>query len=158
MKSLTSLSGLVAATLTCGACEAKSDPMNQKPQSHDISKENAQLNCKETHNLIGQSFEFTTLAHGVSGVVTVVDDCTLVLMPFNYDGKGLQVEVYGFLGESEGVSLSLDLLRPSKSYADEELTLRLPEGLTFDDFDRISIWCVEAGSSFGDALLTDVMK
>jgi hypothetical protein len=35
----------------------------------------------------------------------------------------------------------------------ESFTVQLPAGVTLDDFDGVSIWCVAVGADFGHALL-----
>lgn len=51
--------------------------------------------CEKTHAKVGYSGTFKTFAHGVSGKVTVIDDCTLKVSQFSYDGGGPDVYFYG---------------------------------------------------------------
>jgi len=39
--------------------------------------------------------------------------------------------------------------RRETPYVNEVLTVQLPEGLTLDDLDGLSVWCVPAGADFG---------
>lgn len=110
--------------------------------------------CARSHPSVGKRGTFRTLAHGVMGTARVVDDCTIVLEDFRYDGGGIDVQVYGGLGGDYdppvGFSLSEDLL--GQRFEGETLTLRLPAGRTLDELDGVSIWCVAVGANFGDAL------
>ena len=108
--------------------------------------------CGSTHALVGRTATFTTRFHGVSGTARVVDDCTIAIEGFEYDGRGIDVRVYAGLGGNfdAGFPISDDLVRGA-AYAGETLTLALPAGRTLDDLDSLSVWCVDVGVSFGDA-------
>jgi hypothetical protein len=110
--------------------------------------------CDMTHPRVGATGELTTRNHGVTGTVTVLDDCTLLIEDFHYDGGGLDVKLWSGEGGnfSAGVPLSRNLLRAG-GYEAETLTLTLPDEVSLDDFDSISVWCVTVGVSFGDAVL-----
>ena len=108
--------------------------------------------CASTHALVGSEATFETFAHQVGGTATVVDDCTIRIDDFTFDGQGVNVQLYGGLAGAyaQGFSMSGDLRR-SPGYAGESLTFTLPEGTTLDDLDGVSIWCVPVGINFGDA-------
>lgn len=108
--------------------------------------------CGTTHALVGRTASFTTRFHGVRGTARVVDDCTIAIEAFEYDGRGIDVRVYAGLGGDfdAGFPISDDLVR-SSAYAGETLILTLPAGRTLDDLDSLSVWCVDVGVSFGDA-------
>lgn len=113
-----------------------------------------QDNCPATHPRLGQSAVLTTRFHGVRGTARIVDDCTIVIENFAYDGGGLDVRVYA--GDAAGSfaggrALSNDLRRAG-GYANETLTVKLPVGVTLDDVGSLSIWCVPASMSFGDGV------
>jgi hypothetical protein len=94
----------------------------------------------------------TTRSHDVSGTVRIIDDCTLAISDFAYDGRGRTVELYGSIGGSysNGPALSRDLLRPSKAYAGAQLFVRLPASIRVGDLDGLSVWCSDVNVSFGD--------
>ncbi len=119
------------------------DPGNGGPGARD---------CEATHPRVGQTAEFRTLDHGVRGTARIVDDCTIVLEDFSYDGNGIDVQVYGALDGRyrSGFSMSGNLLR-NGGYSNETVTATIPEGMTLDDLDGVSIWCVAVGVNFGDA-------
>lgn len=108
--------------------------------------------CGSTHPLVDSTAMFNTFAHQVGGTATVVDDCTIRLDDFTFDGQGVNVQLYGGLAGAyaNGFSMSGDLRR-SPGYAGESLTFTLPEGVTLDDLDGVSVWCVPVGINFGDA-------
>lgn len=110
--------------------------------------------CPSTHPKVGQTTELSRKAHGVSGKARILDDCTIEITEFTYDGGGIDVRFYGGLeGDYDaGFSMSeVDLRRPTP-YARETVYARLPAGRTLDDLDGISVWCVAVGFSFGDGL------
>lgn len=110
--------------------------------------------CGSAHLRVGATAELVTHFHGVMGTVRIVDECTVVIEDFRYDGAGLDVRFYAGLGGAygNGFAISGDLVR-SGGYHGVEMRLTLPEGKTLDDFDGISLWCVDVGVSFGDASL-----
>ena len=111
--------------------------------------------CDATHARVGQTATLSTRFHGVRGTARIADDCTIVVEGFSFDGRGIDVRVYGGLGGDydAGFAISGDLVR-STPYAAETLTLTLPPGRTLDELDGISVWCVDVGVSFGEGAFT----
>ncbi|HGG57851.1 MAG TPA: hypothetical protein ENK31_08665, partial [Nannocystis exedens] len=91
----------------------------------------------------------------VKGLATIIDDCTVVITDFGYDGTGIDVRIYGAENSDydKGYAMTDDLL---KAGGDEGVTLTatLPEGETMDNLDGISVWCVDVGVDFGSGLFT----
>ncbi|MCB9787140.1 MAG: DM13 domain-containing protein [Deltaproteobacteria bacterium] len=113
--------------------------------------------CAKSHPKIGQVATLTTHFHNVQGEARILDDCTILLEHFTFDGNGIDVRIYGGKGgeydkNAGGFALSEDLLNFPVGYSDETMVLTLPEGRTLDDLDGISVWCVDVGVSFGDGL------
>jgi len=108
--------------------------------------------CASTHPKIGQQATLSTIAHRVEGVATIVDDCTIRIDAFSFDGGGINIRVYGGDGEflQSGFSMSDNLL--NQVFNNDTLTVKLPSDRTLDDIDRISIWCVPVRTSFGDGV------
>lgn len=106
--------------------------------------------CSVTHPKVGQQAVLTELFHDVGGVATIVDDCTIVIEDFTFDGQGIDVRLYGGLGGDydNGFAMGDDLLNPA-GWNGETVEFTLPEGRTLDDLDGVSIWCVPAGVDFG---------
>lgn len=100
----------------------------------------------------GWQAELSTLAHQVRGVVTVVDQDTIQVDNFYYDGLG--ISVYFYLGANDsnsafanGLQIGPQLL--GTVFENDSLTIDLPAGETLDGYKAISVWCVAAGANFG---------
>ena len=108
--------------------------------------------CDATHAKVGQAAQLSTFAHGVSGTATIIDDCTIEVTSFNFDGNGIDVRFYGGVGGNyrAGFSMSEEDLRRDAGYSNETVYAQLPVDRTLDDLDGISVWCVPAGANFGD--------
>ncbi|MEZ4287740.1 MAG: DM13 domain-containing protein [Polyangiales bacterium] len=112
--------------------------------------------CTNVDPKVGQTAELSTLAHGVSGTATIVDDCTIRLDNFNYDGGGPNVQVYagpqngssGSFEPPDGFAISENI--NGRSYESETLFITLPGGITLDDFNCVSIWCSDFNANFGE--------
>ena len=107
--------------------------------------------CSADHPNVGQTAEFAPGFHSVAGTATLIDDCTIDLTNFTFDGGGIDVRVYlgtaGFFRPNDGgFPISDDLV--GIAFANGTLRLTLPAGRTLDDFNSISIWCVAVGVSF----------
>ena len=115
---------------------------------------NADTGCTSTNSKIGQTAILSTLFHAVAGTATIIDDCTIDLTGFSFDGGGIDVRVYvgndgAFHSASGGFAISNDLV--GIAFFDNTLRLTLPAGRTLNDFNSLSIWCVLVGVSFGTA-------
>ena len=110
--------------------------------------------CPTTHPKIGQVATLSRFAHQVGGTATIVDDCTIRIDDFTFDGQGIDVRFYSGLGGdySGGFSMSETDLRRDSGYQGETVFAQLPEGRILDELDGISVWCVPVGVSFGDGL------
>jgi len=114
------------------------------------------VNCDSTHSSVGNYGYFDTLAHGVSGRAEIIDNCTIKVTEFYYDGRGPQVNFYVAqnhdYASEDAFAISREINGPS--YENAEFTLRLPNGKTLDDFNTLSVWCVEFSASFGELVFT----
>ena len=108
--------------------------------------------CDATHTKIGQVAVFTTRYHNVGGTATIIDDCTIQIDNFTYDGQGVDVRFYSGLGGNYagGFSMSKEDLHRNSSYNGETVYAQLPEGRSLDELDGISVWCVDFAINFGD--------
>lgn len=106
--------------------------------------------CASTHPKVGQTAELQMFFHDVGGVAEIIDNCTIEIRDFNFDGEGIDVQIYGgFEGMyDDGFTMSENLVR-DLPYNSEVLTLTLPEGRTLDDVGGVSVWCVPVGADFG---------
>jgi mono/diheme cytochrome c family protein len=113
--------------------------------------------CEATHPSIGQVAELQTFAHQVSGTAVIIDDCTIRLDDFVFDGAGINVRFYGGVDGDyrSGFSMSEQDLRRPDGYDRETVFAQLPEGRTLDELNGISVWCVPVAASFGDGLFVE---
>ncbi len=111
-------------------------------------------NCGSDHERVGWETELITRQHRVSGTARIIDNCTIEITNFNYDGRGIVVQAYtgsgnDFFGAAAG-PISPDLV--GTAYENATVRFTLPDNRSLDSFDAISIWCVEVGVSFGDGI------
>jgi len=109
--------------------------------------------CGADHPLVGATATLETHFHQVAGVATIVDNCTVEITDFVFDGQGLDVRVVlsedAEFGSYDVIS---EDLRGEGPYEGDTLTLPLREGMTLDGVSHLSVWCVPAGASFGDGI------
>lgn len=100
--------------------------------------------------------KLTERLHNVSGQVFAVDEQTLFIKNFNYDGqapdtyfwsglKGSTPNSDGFIVPDEKGST-----KPLERYQDKDVVLRLPEGKTLREVAWLSIWSRQMRESSGD--------
>ncbi len=108
------------------------------------------VNCPITHERVGWVADLSAQFHGVGGRAEIVDDCTVVIHDFTYDGTGIDVRLYGGVGGDydNGYAMTDDLIKPG-GYDGIELEAILPDGVTLDQLDGVSVWCVDVGIDFG---------
>ncbi len=112
------------------------------------------------HPRVGAVAIFTNYFHGISGTAHIVNNRTIELRNFYYDGGGLDVVAYvspnwfpsPYPSSYSGTVISGDLRRPSPGYVNETLSFTLPEGFDLDSAVYISIWCIDIPVSFGDGM------
>jgi Electron transfer DM13 len=108
--------------------------------------------CAKTSAKIGQVATLQTRAHGVTGTAKVIDNCTIEMSNFNYDGGGLP-DVFAYGGKAgnyaAGFAIGKNLF--GTKVTNGSITLTLKDG-DLDNLDGLSVWCVRAGVSFGDGL------
>jgi len=110
--------------------------------------------CTADHPFVGRSSELSNLAHGVSGTVTVLDDCTLEVTNFNYDGGGPAVFFYA--ANDRDFRNFTAIIGPrlnGQRWVNNTLVLPIPEGTTLDDFNSLSVWCQDFNANFGDVFI-----
>jgi len=107
--------------------------------------------CTATDARIGQTAPLRTYYHSVSGTARIVDDCTIEIDNFTYDGGGLDVRVYAGsdLTFQNPVILTGDLRRLG-GYTNETLSVPLPDGVTLNDVRAIAVWCTVVNVDFAD--------
>jgi hypothetical protein len=105
----------------------------------------------------GWKAKLSTLQHGVSGTAEILDERTIVLRNFNYDGGG--PSVYAYLAPvntnaafETGVATVQRLNRAGVPYVNETITVTLPATATLDSYTAISIWCADFRVNFGSGI------
>lgn len=138
------------AALLLAGCPAVPEP-NSQPQMAD--REPA-ITCGASDARVGSSAKLRGFFHNVGGTVRIVDDCTLAIDDFTFDGGGLDVRVYAGRDTTfeNGIRLTGDIRRAG-GYRNETLLVPLPAGVTLDDVRAVSIWCLAVNVNFGDAVL-----
>ena len=107
---------------------------------------------------VTRSGTFTTRFHDVSGTVEEFDSGHIRLSDFVYDGQGIQVYTWLYRDGDilNGYQIGSTLLRAFPGWEGETIVMPIPENLTPDMYDAVSVWCVPARANFGEALLSPV--
>jgi Electron transfer DM13 len=106
--------------------------------------------CTKTSAKIGQVANLSTRSHGVKGQAKIVDDCTIEISNFSYDGGGLsKVFVYGAKGGNYVAGFPIGPNLKGTVFSNQTLRVTLQAG-DLDKLDGISIWCTDANANFGD--------
>ncbi|XP_071503487.1 protein Skeletor, isoforms B/C-like [Diadema antillarum] len=107
-------------------------------------------NCQYHGKVIG-AFEDEQTAHDVAGEVFAVDDVTIRLIGFTYDGNGPDAFVWG--GEAGDTPTSSGFIIGSQTklgaYQNANIDLILPAGMSLSRLKWISIWCRDFAVNFG---------
>lgn len=107
--------------------------------------------CGSTHEKVGWSGTFQTFSHNVAGTATIINDCTIRISNFDYDGGGPVVYFYAANNhEYEAESaFSIGHQLNGRVYQMVEFDVTLPDGKTLDDFTGMSVWCIDFNANFG---------
>jgi hypothetical protein len=110
---------------------------------------------------VGWQAELSRLAHNVSGTVTILDENTIQVDDFTYDGAGL--DVYFYLGRENtkpafgaGLQIGPQLLGSMFTGNGPPLVIDLPAGQTLEGWNAISVWCVTVAVNFGSGTFAPV--
>jgi len=113
--------------------------------------------CASTHPAVGRTVQFDGIFHEVAGTLTIVDDCTIEISGFTYDGLG--PDVYFFAGNNKAYDNNSGFIIGPRlnltTWANNSIRLRIPEGKSLRDFNSISVWCFDVEVNFGDAFFGD---
>jgi mono/diheme cytochrome c family protein len=109
--------------------------------------------CGTSHERIGWKAELQRYFHNVAGTATIVDDCTIEIEDFVFDGGGIDVRIYGGSeGNYDDGFAMTDDLRNGSDYNGVTLVAKVPPGKTLEDVNGISVWCVAVGVNFGSGM------
>lgn len=138
---------LLIMITACGSDNSVSPPV-----SEDGFSIGTDTQCSTSHSLVGATANLSSIAHGVSGALTVIDDCTLEFTNFSYDGGGPAVYFYagtnGIYNDSNANQISS--LLTGTVFSNNTVRLVLPNTVTLDNFDSISVWCIDFNANFGE--------
>ena len=112
--------------------------------------------CTKEHEKIGHTGFFSTFAHNVSGKATIIDDCTIEISQFSYDGGGPDVYFYGAI-DHEYTSVDafpMGQKLNGKIYNNARIFIKLPQNKSLDDLNGLSVWCTEFEANFGQVEFT----
>lgn len=111
--------------------------------------------CTSDHPMVGATATLVEAFHDVGGTAEILDDCTIEIRDFTYDGTGIDVRLYGGLGGNydAGFAMGDDLIKTG-GYEGETLVFTIPDGHTLDDLDGVSVWCVDVGVDFGSGMFS----
>ncbi|GFS78254.1 hypothetical protein NPIL_520601 [Nephila pilipes] len=101
---------------------------------------------------------FKTHAHDVAGRIYAVDDRTIYIKGFTYDGQGPDAFFWG--GSTSKPDASGFIIPdekgkkvPLQEYRNQDLLLRLPAGKTLRNIKWIAVWCRKFYANFGDVFI-----
>ncbi len=139
---------MLALTLALTACGGGgSAPVAASPAAQPPAPTAA---CTKTSAKIGQVANLSTRSHNVKGQAKIVDDCTIEISNFSYDGLGLsKVFVYGAKGGNYITGFPICINLRGTVFNNQTLKVTLQVG-DLDKLDGISIWCADANANFGD--------
>ena len=103
------------------------------------------------HPRVGQKAILATHYHSVTGIAAIVNNTTIKLTEFNYDGGGITVVAIVSPNSSlQPYTVISDNLVRGQPYVNATMTFNLPPGTDLGDVAYFSIWCIDAVVSFGD--------
>ena len=104
-------------------------------------------------------------SHAVSGTVFIVDDSTLLIKNFNYDGTA--PDAFFYVGTSgspseSGTKLEYPEGQPNAILGafngQSDVTVKLPSSLRAQDLRWLSVWCRAFDVNFGEVTFPDRLK
>lgn len=117
----------------------------------------APVQCGNDHPMVGATGTFSTIAHDVMGDAIVLDNCTIEIRNFSYDGGGPDVFFYGAIDHDYAGASAFKMGEQlnGRVYLNESITVTLPNNKTLDDLNSISVWCVDFNADFGNLILSN---
>ena len=110
--------------------------------------------CGTDHPMVGYTGTFQTYAHNVAGTATIIDNCTIEITSFDYDGGGPLVYFYAS-DTNDFTSDSAFRIGPQlngQTYENATLTVKLSEHHSLDSIQWLSVWCIDFNANFGDLM------
>ncbi len=109
--------------------------------------------CGTDHPMVGKTAMFENFFHGIAGQVRIVDNCTIDITGFSYDGGGPLVYFYAANNRAyeSADAFIIGPLLSGTVFNNDQFRLLLPDDKTLDDLNGISVWCQAVQVNFGDA-------
>lgn len=147
---------LVASGVFHMSLVSTDDAISHFEQSLAALNQQSNSTCEQSHEMVGWSGFFSTLAHNVAGKATIIDDCTILISQFYYDGGGPEVYFYAAQNHqyASDSAFSVSSRISGSVYDNDSLTLKLPNNSTLDDLTGLSVWCVDFDANFGQMEFT----
>ncbi len=102
---------------------------------------------------VGWEAEIMGTAHDVAGTAVIVDEDTIEIEGWTFDGGGINARIFLLV---DGDDFNRDIELTDNLVGDpsdgDTLVLDLPGDVGFEDFNLLTVWCIPAGVSFGDGL------
>ncbi len=141
---------ILSLTLALAACGGGGSAEPAAAQSATPPPPAQTAVCTKTNAKIGQVANLSTRSHNVKGQAKIIDDCTIEISNFSYDGLGLsKVFVYGGKGGNYVAGFPVGTNLRGTVFNNQTLKVTLQPG-DLDKLDGISIWCADANANFGD--------
>ena len=124
----------------------------------DVTRYLIELNAPDTNTLrcndmdhpkVGLVANLTTIAHNVSGRAEIIDNCTIEITNFNYDGEGPAVLFYGGLNSDYTNGFGIGSRLDGTVFENATMRISLSSPSVLDRMDGLSVWCFEFNASFG---------
>lgn len=113
------------------------------------------------HNYYGTLIgKLNRRSHNVSGDVYAVDEQTLFIKGFNYDGLAADAYFWSSVVSLQPSSVEAFIVpdekgstKPLERYLDKDVVLRLPEGKTLREINWLSVWSRQTKQNCGEILI-----
>jgi len=110
---------------------------------------------------VGYQAQLSTIARNVSGTVTILDDDSLRIDNFTYNGRGGAVYFYLGMSDSDsafesGLQIGTRLSGTVFDGTQGPLFVDLPIGETLEGYQAFSVWCVTRKANFGSGTFLPV--
>ncbi|KAG2491154.1 hypothetical protein HYH03_010595 [Edaphochlamys debaryana] len=115
--------------------------------------------CSTRSSFVGYQISLRGREHGLSGIVTVVDTCTIRISKFTYDGQAPDVYWFGADKDRDSAFASGTILTPYTGGAADgtgpDIIITLPRGVSFSSLRAISFYCKSMALSLASAPLAE---
>merc|ERR1719197_411003 len=111
--------------------------------------------CASTHALVGFEGQLSTKSHLVGGTVKILNDCTIEISSFTFDGFAPQTYIWGLTTAPTAGNTGFRLSNTKITQTSGTILITpLPSGVTLDSFSWISVRCEAVSLDMGSVMLT----